>query len=123
MSTVWLSRDCSLRSRVISEALTVGGVSSNSYASTERSDGSNCHIRDGAAVTTHLTTDVSRRGASKTRYETLEEVQSYVKALIEYRDQSVDTDDLPGTAELVDEPDSIGNGTVVKENITCGDGS
>ena len=62
-------------------------------------------------------------GLPKQDTETLQEVQSYVEALIEYRDQSVDTDELPETAEPVDEPDSGGNGTVVKEMVTCGDDS
>ena len=62
-------------------------------------------------------------GLPKQDTETLQEVQSYVEALIEYRDQSVDTDELPETAEPVDEPDSGGNGTVVKEKVTCGDDS
>jgi hypothetical protein len=38
--------------------------------------------------------------------ETLQEIHSYVEALIEYRDQSVDTNTLPETAEPVDKPDS-----------------
>jgi len=56
-------------------------------------------------------------------WETLYEIQSYVESLIEYRDQSVDADELPEAAEPVDEPDSGDNGTVVKEKVTCGDDS
>ncbi len=76
-----------------------------------------------AAVTTHLAPEVSRRGAPKTGYRDLQEVQNYIEALIEYRDQSVDADELPETAEPVDEPDNSENGTVVKEKVTCGDDS
>ncbi|MDB2294484.1 hypothetical protein PM085_19960, partial [Halorubrum ezzemoulense] len=39
------------------------------------------------------------------------------------RDQSVDTEELPKTAEPVDESDGAGSGTVVKEKVTCGDDS
>ena len=62
-------------------------------------------------------------GLSKQDTETLQDVQRYIEALIEYRDQAVDTDELPETAEPVNEPDSAGNGTVVKEQVTCGDDS
>ena len=62
-------------------------------------------------------------GLPKQDTETLHEVQSYVERLIEYRDQSVDTDELPETAEPVDDSDSTGSGTVVKEKVTCGDDS
>jgi len=54
-------------------------------------------------------------GLPKQDTETLYEIQSYVESLIEYRDQSVDADELPEAAEPVDEPDSGDNGTVVKE--------
>jgi len=62
-------------------------------------------------------------GLPKQDTETLYEIQSYVESLIEYRDQSVDADELPEAAEPVDEPDSGDNGTVVKEKVTCGDDS
>jgi len=35
----------------------------------------------------------------------------------------IDINNLPETVEPVDEPDSTGNGTVVKEKVTCGDDS
>jgi heavy metal translocating P-type ATPase len=54
-------------------------------------------------------------GLPKQETETLQEVQNYVEALIGYRDQSVDIDDLPETAEPVDKPDNSEKGTVVKE--------
>ena len=62
-------------------------------------------------------------GPPKQDTETLHEIRNYVEALIEYRDQSVDTDELPEAAEPVDESDSAESGTVVKEKVTCGDDS
>jgi hypothetical protein len=62
-------------------------------------------------------------GLPKQDTETLQEVQKYIEALIEYRDQSVDTDELPEAAEPVDEPNNTEKGTVVKETVTCGDDS
>ena len=41
-------------------------------------------------------------GLPKQDTETLQKVQNYIEALIEYRDQSVDTDELPEAAEPVD---------------------
>jgi hypothetical protein len=62
-------------------------------------------------------------GLPKQDTETLHEIQNYVEVLIEYRNQSVDTDELPKAAEPVDEADSAESGTVVKEKVTCGDDS
>ncbi|WP_144927850.1 DUF6788 family protein [Halorubrum salsamenti] len=62
-------------------------------------------------------------GLPKQDTETLQEIQHYVGALIEYRDQPVNTDELPDTAEPIDEPDNSEKGTVVKEKVTCGDAS
>ncbi|SNR72158.1 hypothetical protein SAMN06266787_1158 [Halorubrum ezzemoulense] len=62
-------------------------------------------------------------GLPKQDTETLQEIQSYVEALIEYRDQSVDTDELPEAAEPVNRPDNLETGTIVKEKVTCGDDS
>ena len=62
-------------------------------------------------------------GLPKQDTETLHEIQSYVGSLIKHRDQPPNTDELPETAEPVDEPDGSGNGTVVKEKVTCGDDS
>ncbi len=42
-------------------------------------------------------------GLPKQDTETLHEIQNYVEALIEYRDQSLDADELPKTAEPIDE--------------------
>jgi hypothetical protein len=62
-------------------------------------------------------------GLPKQDTETLHEIQDYTEALIEYRDQSLETAELPETAEPIDESDSSGNGTLVKEKVTCGDDS
>ncbi|TKX74964.1 hypothetical protein EXE46_05995 [Halorubrum sp. GN11_10-6_MGM] len=62
-------------------------------------------------------------GLPKQDTETLQEAHSYVEALIKYRDQSIDADELPEAAEPVDEPNNSENGTVVKEKVTCGDAS
>ncbi|ELZ32388.1 DUF6788 family protein [Halorubrum tebenquichense] len=62
-------------------------------------------------------------GLPKQDTETLHEVQNYIEALIGYRDQSVAADELPETAEPVDESDNSEKGTVVKEKVTCGDDS
>jgi hypothetical protein len=62
-------------------------------------------------------------GLPKQDTETLHEIQNYTEALIEYRDQPLNTDELPETAEPVDESDSAESGTVVKEKVSCGDDS
>jgi len=48
-------------------------------------------------------------GLPKQDTETLQEIQNYVEALIEHRDQSIDTDELPETVEPVDKPPKKGN--------------
>jgi hypothetical protein len=48
------------------------------------------------------------------------DIRDYVDALIEYRKQPVNTNELPDTAEPIDR-DGDGNGTVVKEKVRCGD--
>lgn len=62
-------------------------------------------------------------GLPKQDTETLHEVQSYIDALIEYRTKPVEVADLPETADPVDDPDTAGKGTVVKETVKCGDDS
>jgi len=62
-------------------------------------------------------------GLPKQNTATLRELQTYVEELIEYREQPVETDDLPDTAEPVEESDESGKGTVVKETVRCGDNS
>jgi hypothetical protein len=61
-------------------------------------------------------------GLPKQDDETLRDVQDYVGALLDYRNQAVDEADLPDQADPVDDnPD--GKGTLVKEMVTCGDES
>lgn len=59
-------------------------------------------------------------GIPKQDVDTLRDVCEYVDALIEYREQAVDPDELPDTAEPVDRDDGRG-GTIVKEKVRCGD--
>jgi hypothetical protein len=62
-------------------------------------------------------------GIPKQETETLREIHSYVKVLTEYREQPVQTDDLPETANPIDDPDESEKGTVVTEKVKCGDDS
>jgi hypothetical protein len=62
-------------------------------------------------------------GLPKQDTATLREIQTYAEALIEHRTQPVEADELPNTADPVDEPDRAGMGTVVKEKVRCGDDS
>jgi hypothetical protein len=62
-------------------------------------------------------------GLPKQDTETLREIQTYVEALIEYRTQPVEADELPETAALIDESGESQKGTVVKEKVKCGDDS
>jgi hypothetical protein len=62
-------------------------------------------------------------GLPKQDTATLREIQTYVEALIEYRTQPVEADELPENADPVDDPDGVGKGTVVKEKVKCGDDS
>jgi hypothetical protein len=62
-------------------------------------------------------------GLPKQDTATLREVQTYVEALIECRTQPVEADDLPNTADPVDELNEADEGTVVKEKVKCGDDS
>jgi hypothetical protein len=59
-------------------------------------------------------------GIPKQNVETLHDIREYVDALIEYREQPVEADELPDSAEPVDR-DHNGMGTVVKEKVKCGD--
>lgn len=58
-------------------------------------------------------------GIPKQDDATLRDICEFAEALIEYRQQAVEPEELPDTAEPVDE--SGGRGTVVKEKVTCGD--
>ncbi|WP_135666722.1 DUF6788 family protein [Halorhabdus rudnickae] len=60
-------------------------------------------------------------GIPKQDLETLRAIQSFVDKLIEYRTQPVDSDELPETAEPVEDESADGKGTIVKEMVTCGD--
>jgi hypothetical protein len=62
-------------------------------------------------------------GIPKQDTETLRDLHAYVETLIEYREQPVGEDELPDTAEPVDDTDTSGKGTVVKEKVKCGDDS
>ena len=59
-------------------------------------------------------------GLPKQDADTLRDAREYVDALIEYREQPVEPDELPDSAEPVDRDDG-GKGTVVKEKVKCGD--
>ncbi len=59
-------------------------------------------------------------GLPKQDTTTLRDVRTYIDALIEYREQPVETGELPDTAEPVKD-DEQGKGTVVKEKVKCGD--
>lgn len=61
-------------------------------------------------------------GLPKQDMETLRDAREYIDALLEYREQPVETDELPDTTEPVDRDDG-GKGTVVKEKVRCGDES
>ncbi|TKX42927.1 hypothetical protein EXE41_16360 [Halorubrum sp. SD690R] len=59
-------------------------------------------------------------GIPKQNVETLHDVREYVDALIEYREEPVDADELPDAVEPVDRDDDE-MGTIVKEKVKCGD--
>ena len=59
-------------------------------------------------------------GIPKQNVETLRDVRKYVDVLIEYREQPVEADELPDSAQPVDR-DNNGMGTIVKEKVKCGD--
>ncbi len=60
-------------------------------------------------------------GIPKQDTATLREIQTYLETLIEYRTQPVDDDELPDTADPVDDPNESVKGTIVKEMVKCGD--
>ena len=62
-------------------------------------------------------------GIPKQSDSTLKDLEQYVSELREYRDKEVTPDDLPDTAEQVEDDDLDKAGTVVKEKVTCGDES
>jgi hypothetical protein len=58
-------------------------------------------------------------GIPKQDTATLDDLRQYVNALLTYRQQPVDSDELPDEAEVVDD-DPGERGTVVKERVKCG---
>ncbi len=60
-------------------------------------------------------------GIPKQDNSTLEDIQEYAQAVINHREQAVDSADLPETADPVDAGDEPG--TVVLETVRCGDDS
>jgi hypothetical protein len=61
-------------------------------------------------------------GLPKQDVETLSDAREFIDELIEWKQRSVDEDDLPDSAEPVDDEDAE-RGTVVMEKVTCGDES
>jgi hypothetical protein len=60
-------------------------------------------------------------GIPKQSDSTLKDLEQYVSELREYRDKEVSDDDLPESAEQVEDDDTSSEGTLVKEYVTCGD--
>jgi hypothetical protein len=61
-------------------------------------------------------------GLPKQDVGTLSDAHEYIDDLIEWKQRPVEDDDLPDSAELVDDEDAE-RGTVVMEKVTCGDES
>lgn len=61
-------------------------------------------------------------GLPKQDAETLRDAREYIDALLDYRTAAVAADELPADADPVDTDDG-GEGTLVKEKVTCGDDS
>lgn len=61
-------------------------------------------------------------GLAKQDAETLRDIQSYIKELLEYLDREISTDELPESSELVSDLDES-RGTLVRERVRCGDQS
>jgi hypothetical protein len=59
-------------------------------------------------------------GLPKQNVEALSDACEYIDDLIEWKQRSVEDDDLPDSAEPVDDEDTE-RGTVVMERVTCGD--
>ena len=59
-------------------------------------------------------------GLPKQDTDTLHDIQNHIGDMIEYRNKMVTNQDLPDTAEPIDEDlDDNGRGTVVKERVKC----
>ena len=61
-------------------------------------------------------------GIPKQDDQTLKDIRAFADALLEYRRQTVDPEELPDSADPVD-TESNKPGTVVAETVTCGDDS
>ena len=63
-------------------------------------------------------------GLPKQDIETLQETQQYIEALIEQKQaekhRPVPEEEIPDGADMVDDVDVGGSGTVVKEKVKCG---
>lgn len=59
-------------------------------------------------------------GLPKQDDETLRDIQKFIDELLEARRKEITTEELPDTAEPVDDGNS-GKGTLVKEKVKCGD--
>ena len=62
-------------------------------------------------------------GLPKQNVETLSDAREYLDELIKWKQRPVDEDDLPDSAEPVDDESAGRTGTVVIERVTCGDES
>ena len=61
-------------------------------------------------------------GIPKQDDPTLEDIRAFADALLKYRRQAVDREELPDSADPV-ETESDTAGTIVAETVTCGDDS
>lgn len=59
-------------------------------------------------------------GLPKQDVSTLKDAQAYIDELIEWQQRPVEPDDLPDSAETV-EDDNDGKGVIVEEYVKCGD--
>ena len=62
-------------------------------------------------------------GLLKQDIEALSDAREFIDELIEWKQQRVNQDDLPDSAEPVDGESDERTGTVVMEKVTCGDES
>jgi hypothetical protein len=62
-------------------------------------------------------------GLPKQNVEVLSDACEYIDTLIEWKQRSVEDEDLPDSAEPVDGESDERTGTVVMEKVTCGDES
>jgi hypothetical protein len=60
-------------------------------------------------------------GLPKQNVETLEDARAFIDELIEYQQRPIDPDELPDSAEPIEDDNTDTTGTIVVENVTCGD--